>query len=639
MIYHLEEDLNNIVLLAAQICDAPISAILFSVNGRTIIKAEKGIIKGEKHLSFFNTDKAIVVTDILADHRFNDLKILNGKNYIRFFTAIPIKVPDGYPCAQLCVMNYLPGNITDKQFELLNTIANEASTIIKIKSFGIRPSSQDNFSNLREELACIFYNAIDAMIVINEDGIIQLWNPKASLIFGWTKEEAIGKLFHTLLLPDRFQFEHQRILGNYNNHVDFKNVTSTYIEISAFDKYRNEIQISLGISPTSLRNFRFYICSINDITGRKLIAAQLDKQKEFYENILNKLPTDIAVFDAEHKYLFVNPGAISVEEYRKFIIGKDDYQYAQFRNRPLSTADGRRAQFLEVKNTGKEIRWEDTLPDPNGVMITHLRRMFPVHNEKGELTMVIGFGIDITDRKLMEEKQAELVDQLSSQNIQLFDFCNIVSHNLRGPLVNMSMLVKFIENTEDLYKQRLYISKLKPVLDTLHSTFNELVESIQIKQDLEIESEQINLDTCLKRTLEGLDSEITKAEAIIETDFADAPSIYFPPKYVYSIFYNFLSNSLKYQLPNRKLVVKLKSKKYNEKILLSVSDNGRGIDLVKHRDSIFKIGKVFHRHPNAKGFGLYMTKTQVEAMNSKIWVESTPEIGSTFYIEFANQKL
>ena len=77
--------------------------------------------------------------------------------------------------------------------------------------------------------------------------------------------------------------------------------------------------------------------------------------------------------------------------------------------------------------------------------------------------------------------------------------------------------------------------------------------------------------------------------------------------------------------------------KINGKALLSVSDNGLGIDLVKHSENFFKIGKVFHRHPNAKGFGLYMTKTQVEAMEGKIWVESIPDIGSTFYIEFSNQ--
>src|SRR6202012_3010225 len=137
--------------------------------------------------------------------------------------------------------------------------------------------------------------------------------------------------------------------------------------------------------------------SVPEEPDHKLISEQLDRQKAFYENILNKLPTDIAVFDSEHRYLFVNPGAISKEEYRKYIIGKDDYDYAAYRNRDISVAHSRRAKFLEAKETGKEIRWEDSLTDPQGHVITHMRRMFPVYDDKGDLSLVIGFGIDITD--------------------------------------------------------------------------------------------------------------------------------------------------------------------------------------------------------------------------------------------------
>jgi len=374
-----------------------------------------------------------------------------------------------------------------------------------------------------------------------------------------------------------------------------------------------------------------------DDSDRKSVTEELDRQKAFYENILNKLPTDIAVFDADHRYLFVNPGAISKEEYRKFIIGKDDYEYAVYRNRDIAVAHSRRAKFLEVKQSGKEIRWEDTLKDPQGNNITHLRRLFPVYDENGELNLVIGFGIDITERKIMEEKQTALVQQLSSRNSQLIDFCSIVSHNLRAPLVNMSMLVNFISENTDPVEQRLLISKLRPVIDNLHDTFNELVESIQIRQDLEIKSEDVCLSDCIRRTMEGLQPEISRLNARIETELQGSGIIHYPPQYLNSIIHNLISNSLKYHFPGRSPLIVVKTECLAEKIILSVRDNGLGIDLVKHRDNFFKIGKVFHRHPNAKGFGLYMTKTQVEAMGGRIWVESVPNEGSIFFIEFVNR--
>jgi PAS domain S-box-containing protein len=374
------------------------------------------------------------------------------------------------------------------------------------------------------------------------------------------------------------------------------------------------------------------------LTPDNLVTEQLDKQKKFYENILNKLPTDIAVFDSEHRYLFVNPGAISKEEYRRYIIGKDDYEYVAYRNRDISIAHERRAKFLEAKNTGKEIRWEDSIPDAKGDIHTHLRRMFPVYDDNGELSLVIGFGIDITDRKLMEEKQAALVKQLSAQNTQLIDFCSIVSHNLRAPLVNISMLVDFLEETSDPEEQQLLISKLKPVIENLQLTFNELVESIQIRQDLEVKAEDVCLNECMRRTVAGLQTEISRLDAQLTTDFAAAAVINYPSQYLNSIFHNLISNCLKYHQPGRKPEIHVRTSRENDKIILAIKDNGLGIDLNKHRNNFFKIGKVFHRHPNAKGFGLFMTKTQVEAMGGRIWVESTPNVGSTFFIEFTTRK-
>ncbi|WP_158798459.1 ATP-binding protein [Pedobacter sp. L105] len=361
--------------------------------------------------------------------------------------------------------------------------------------------------------------------------------------------------------------------------------------------------------------------------------------KEFYESILNNIPTDIVVFDSDHRYLFVNPGAIKNEEYRKNIIGMDDFEYAAYRNRDPQIAVERRAQFMEVKNTGKAIVWEESMTNPEGKVITFLRRMFPMHDEQGKFIMVIGFGVDITERKLLEEKQSRIMGQLAMQNTQLMDFCNVVSHNLRGPLINMAMLTEFIQEAEDAEEQKLLVSKLEPVIENLKSTFNELVESIQIRQDISVQSDKLSFNSCLQEALDGLNEEVKKSSAEIFIDFEDAPVVVYPHKYLASIFYNLISNAIKYHSPERRLSLNLASKIKEGNIVLTIQDNGLGIDLVKHKNNIFKIGKVFHRHPDAKGLGLFMTKTQVEAMGGRIWVDSLPGLGSTFSVEFVNQNM
>src|SRR5690606_21500022 len=131
--------------------------------------------------------------------------------------------------------------------------------------------------------------------------------------------------------------------------------------------------------------------------------------------------------------------------------------------------------------------------------------------------------------------------------------------------------------------------------------------------------------------------QITHSGAIIEADFSEAPVLYCPPKYLSSILHNLISNALKYRSPDRRLRITIKTGGTARKVLLTVRDNGLGIDLKKNQHNLFKIRKVFHRRPDAKGFGLYITKTQVEAMKGRIWVESIPDQGSTFFVELNNQ--
>lgn len=83
------------------------------------------------------------------------------------------------------------------------------------------------------------------------------------------------------------------------------------------------------------------------------------EQKDFYKKILDRLPTDVAVFDKNHKYLYLNPAAIQNEELREFIIGKDDFEYAKHTNRNPRFAQDRRDRFTTAAKTKSVIEWID----------------------------------------------------------------------------------------------------------------------------------------------------------------------------------------------------------------------------------------------------------------------------------------
>mgnify|MGYP006200276671 FL=1 len=181
---------------------------------------------------------------------------------------------------------------------------------------------------------------------------------------------------------------------------------------------------------------------------------------------------------------------------------------------------------------------------------------------------------------------------LTHQKKQLEDFCNIISHNLRAPLVNISMLVEMVAENSTNEENIIFLEKLDKAAKNLNETFNELVESIQITQDTEIPYEEIELESFTNNIIDSLQGEINKTQAIIKMDFSQAPKLCYPINYMRSILQNLISNSLKYSSPERRPIIKINSQIKNNSVIISISDNGLGLDLNKHSENLLQVTRV-----------------------------------------------
>lgn len=380
-----------------------------------------------------------------------------------------------------------------------------------------------------------------------------------------------------------------------------------------------------------------YVAIRSDITQRKHSEESLLKSlKEVsdYKFALDE-SSIVAITNQKGIISFVNDNFCKISKYSKEeLLGKDHriinsgFHSKEFIHDLWTTISNGKIWKGELKNRAKDgsYYWVDTT-------------IVPFLNEFGKPFQYVAIRSDITLRKKAEEDLIKYSSALEFKNTQLIDFCNIVSHNLRAPLINISMLVDYIDQSTNEDERQIVHSKIKPVVNHLMEIFNELVESIQIQQETGIIADRNYLDDCVDKVLIGFDAQIKEYEANIELNTDDAPIIYFPNKYFESIITNLMSNALKYKSPDRKPSIKIESRKVNDTVLLSICDNGLGIDTDLHRNNLFKIRKTFHKHPDAKGFGLFMTKTQVESMGGKIWVESKPDMGSTFFVQFNNQNI
>lgn len=245
---------------------------------------------------------------------------------------------------------------------------------------------------------------------------------------------------------------------------------------------------------------------------------------------------------------------------------------------------------------------------------------------------------DLTQQKKAEGERVKMIADIIQRNVNLEQFTFIISHNLRAPAANIIGCAELLqdETIAPLEQKELLQGLYKSViiLDTVIKDINNI---LQVKSDVNEKKEVIIFSTLINDIIKGTGSLIAKHRVSIISDFSEVYEIYSLKIYIYSIFYNLISNSIKYCRPNEPPIIEIKSKKENEKIILTFKDNGLGIDMKTQGTKIFGLYRRFHSHVEGKGIGLFMVKTQVESLGGKITIDSEPNKGTEFTIVFENQ--
>jgi len=262
-----------------------------------------------------------------------------------------------------------------------------------------------------------------------------------------------------------------------------------------------------------------------------------------------------------------------------------------------------------------------------------------ITDEHGKVTEIIGSSRDITEEILSQQKLLktnknleESTIILTSKNKQLAEFNHITSHNLRSPVSNLNALLNLHKKATSENKKNEIFEKFEIVIERLTETLNALIETITVKHNAGEVRHKLSLEQTLLKTKEILTAELMETGAVIKFDFNKAENVKYNAIYLESIFLNLVSNSLKYKSPDRVPEIFISSETINGRILIEFKDNGLGIDMKSHGHKIFGLNKVFHKHPEARGLGLFLTKAQIVAMGGSISVESEVNIGTTFYI-------
>ncbi|MBX2900125.1 MAG: CHASE3 domain-containing protein [Cyclobacteriaceae bacterium] len=227
--------------------------------------------------------------------------------------------------------------------------------------------------------------------------------------------------------------------------------------------------------------------------------------------------------------------------------------------------------------------------------------------------------------------------ELIEQNSRLQQFTYIISHNLRAPLARLKGLANLMEYAQmQNEKESLYQKMVKSARD-MDEVIQDLSMILNIQRQNTLTRSEVILGNTLQKVLLTLEDEIAEVKAEVVYEASNEKIISVAP-YVESIIYNLLSNAIKYRSPHRPLKIELKTFRTDSWICLKICDNGLGIDLTRHGHELFNLYKRFHLHVEGKGLGLYLVKTEMDAIGGKIEVESDPSTGTCFILYFNTQQ-
>jgi len=286
--------------------------------------------------------------------------------------------------------------------------------------------------------------------------------------------------------------------------------------------------------------------------------------------------------------------------------------------------------YAGVMSANKKIVYETAYHLPGGVRY-YMVHVVPISVD-GVVTGLCVSSDDITKIKELELQQEKTIQDLTQRNNDLDQFSQMVSHNVRGPLTTIMGLANLLTTPDESVGIDFFIEGIITSSRKLDTVIRDLNNILRIRNEISEVKTQVALADLIDEVRSGLSSLIQQSNAQIYCNFSFVSSIYTVKSYLSSIFHNLVSNSIKYARDGVAPEISIATMLSGNDIVIVISDNGMGIDLVKHKENIFRIYQRFDRSKEGKGLGLFMVKSQVEGLNGTISIESTPGIGTTFKI-------
>jgi PAS domain S-box-containing protein len=518
----------------------------------------------------------------------------------------------------------------------------------------------------------IAQTASDSIIISDENSIIVYANKKTYEMFGYKGGALIGSELRALM-PEQYRQGHKAGVQRFISTGNPKLIGHT-IEIEGLRKDGSIFPLELSLSNWKEGENYFFSGIIRDITERKEANIKLQHQQEKLEAANEELKA------AEEELRTTNDDLEHRVEIRTRELAESEKKVKQSEEQLLLITDavpvlisyiGRNLTFkfvnkayeqlFQVKRgeiVGKTVRevigrkafnnmeplFERAL---NGEYVTSqalqdyekagkkwMNISLVPHTVNAEIVGCFALVEDITELKNIQLELEKKNKELERTNVDLDNFIYTASHDLKSPIANMEGLMSLLrksvfEKVEQ--NERTMLEMMETSIQRLQKTIGGLVELTKNQKDLEdAEEEPLSFSELSREVKEDILNLIRESKATIKEDFGVEKVVY-KRSNLRSIMYNLLSNAIKYRDTERPLEVELKTFILDSCVVLSVKDNGLGLN-PNQQKKLFTLFRRMHQHVEGTGVGLYTIKRIVENNGGRIEVKSKKGKGAEFLV-------
>ncbi|WP_218599291.1 PAS domain-containing sensor histidine kinase [Polaribacter sp. NJDZ03] len=380
---------------------------------------------------------------------------------------------------------------------------------------------------------------------------------------------------------------------------------------------RNYIPIFIG------GKIKGYLWTFRDITLEKKYNISLEVEKEKYSNIIANMNLGLVEINIEDKISMVNQSFLEMSGYAKEeLIGKVGGDIFTF-NSGSNIIKDQKVKRLKGESTSYEFKTKNKKGDIKYWLVSAA----PNYNLHGENIGSIALNLDITNFKKLELQKEQILKELEKSNEHLHEYAHIVSHDLKSPLRSIDALVSWIKADNEGKFDEMTLQNFGLVETTLE-TMEKLISDV-LEYSSAGSSTQEDEDVDLNNTLCDLKKILFIPENISVNVLKNLPIIKGDKTKFQQLFQNFISNAIKF-CDKEVGIVEINYEDKEPFHQFSIRDNGIGIEK-KYHDKIFEVFTSLNKREDSTGIGLSIVKKIIALHEGKIWLESEPNKGTTFY--------